>query len=258
MPIVAALSGLAIIALVVGALIGLAFVGGVIWLSLRGKEARLDVPPGMRPGPADETLERRMIVRHGGWSMLFVLFFATWLPIYWLAEPTTNVSEAVDFVDRSVERGGRWFAVATTENPTGFGCARCHGANAQGGTTSFTSPDGETIPDYAVPKLVDVCGGPNTGHPLIKSLDDVRDTIMEGRPDTPMPSWSIRFQGPMNDQQIQDLINYVISIQKNVPEGQNVCTNLKAAAAAATPSPEPTPTPSPGASPAATPSPEAT
>jgi mono/diheme cytochrome c family protein len=237
-----AISGIAIIGLAAAAVVGLAFVGGLIWLSLRGRpEKKPDIPPAMRPGPADETLERAKVVSLPGWGTLFVLFFTVWIPVQWLNEPTVNVNDEVEAVERSIERGSRWFQVSSEENPTGFGCARCHGANAEGGSVSFTTPDGEQIPDYPVPKLFDVCGGPEFGHPLIKSLEDVRNTIMQGRqPDTPMPSWSIRFQGAMNDQQIQDLINYLISIQ-DVPDDKNVCTNDQAAAAAATPSPRPAP-----------------
>ncbi len=248
MTILVGLSGIAIIGLAAAVAIGLAFVGGLIWLSLRGRPARKpDIPPAMRPGPADETLERAKVVSLPGWGTLFVLFFTVWIPFTWLNEPTVNVADEVEAVDRSVERGSRWFQVSSEENPTGFGCARCHGANAEGGTVSFTTPAGEVIPDYPVPPLVDVCGGPESGHPLIKSLDDVRNTIMEGRqPDTPMPSWSIRFQGAMNDQQILDLINYLVSIQ-TVPFEDNVCTNPEAAAAAA--SPTPTASPSPTGSP---------
>ena len=219
-----AISALAIIGLVGGIAIGLAFVAWVISLSRRGGEAKPDIPPGMRPGPADETRERRMTERHVGWSMLFVVFFATWLPIYWLKEPTTNVHEEVTRVEEATERGARWFAISDEENPLGFGCARCHGPEAQGGTTSFTNDAGETIPEYPVPALADVCGRLTIetvevdGQPKV----GIRDTIMQGRDGTPMPSWSIRFQGPMNDQQIQDLISYLVSIQ-NVPDGENLC-----------------------------------
>ncbi|HYH28272.1 MAG TPA: hypothetical protein VEA19_05810, partial [Actinomycetota bacterium] len=69
----------------------------------------------------------------------------------------------------------------------------------------------------------------------------IRDTIMQGREGTPMPSWSIRFEGPMNDQQIQDLINYIVSIQ-DVPDDQNLCrdpTLLNEPEAGPTPAPTP-------------------
>lgn len=230
---VVALSGIAIIGLAAAVAIGLAFVGGLIWLTLRGRPGRKpDIPPAMRPGPADETLERRKVESLPGWGTLFVLFFTLWIPIQWLNEPTVNVADEVEAVERSVERGGRWYQVSSEENPTGFGCARCHGANAEGGTVSFTNPDGEVIPEYPVPPLVNVCE-----RLTIEGAGQIRETIMQGRqPNTPMPSWSIRFQGAMNDQQIQDLINYLVTIQ-NVPENMNQCLDPSLA------------TPSPGSSP---------
>jgi mono/diheme cytochrome c family protein len=235
----------------------LAFFGGMLWIMLRRRPERPpEIPAGMRPGPADEVLERSMFERLLGWNVLFVLFFAAWLPVLWLREPGQNVADELDLVSRGVVRGQRWFLPSSEENPTGYGCANCHGLNAQGGTTRFTSETGEVIPNYPVPPLRNVCGGPNTGHAQIKSIDDIRNTIMQGRPGTPMPSWSVQFAGPMNDQQIEDLIRYLVSIQEGVPDSQNVCTNPKAAAAAATPSPTEGGA-SPGAeeSPAATPSP---
>jgi len=76
----------------------------------------------------------------------------------------------------------------------------------------------------AVPNLQTVCGGEKTGHPLIKSLDDIINTIAQGRSGTDMPSWSVRYAGAMDDQQINDLVNYILSIQK-VPAKENLCVN---------------------------------
>jgi mono/diheme cytochrome c family protein len=244
------------------ALVLLAFFGGVLWITVRRRPARPpEIPPAMQPGPADEVLERSMFERLLGWNVLFVLFFAAWIPVLWLREPSQNIADELDLVTRAVHRGRQWFLPSSPENPTGFGCANCHGMNAEGGTTRFTTEAGELVPNYPVPPLGNVCGGPNTGHPLIKSIDDIRNTIMQGRPGTPMPSWSVQFAGPMNDQQIEDLIRYLVSIQEGVPEDQNVCTNPQAAAAAATPSPSPNggeESPGAGESPGASPSPSPT
>ena len=227
-----ALSGPATFGLILAAVVGLGFAGALVLLTLRRRgDQGPDIPPGMRPGPADEVLERRHVERVTGWGIMFVALIAIWLPGLWLLEPDQNVDDAIELISKSTERGETWFQEANEENPTGFGCARCHGSEAEGGSVAYTTPDGEFIPDYPVPKLSDVCGGPNTGHPSIKSVEDIRTTIEEGREGTPMPSWSIRFAGPMNDQQVSDLINYLVSIQ-DVPEEQNVCTNPEAAAAA--------------------------
>jgi mono/diheme cytochrome c family protein len=258
---VAQLSTVTILALVAGAVIALAFVGGLIAYALRKRgPTGPDIPRGMRPGPPDEVLERRQLERIMGWGVLFVLFFATWLPLYWLGEPSRNVDNEIELINRSTARGGQWFQLADEDNPTGFGCARCHGAEAQGGSVPFTTPDGETV-EYDVPSLNDVCSR--------LPVDEIRTTIEQGREGTPMPSWSVEFAGPMNDQQISDLINYIVSIQEDVPQEQNLCTNPAAAAeaeaeATGTPGAEPVPTDTGtgGASPTSTetssPSPEGT
>jgi hypothetical protein len=33
-----------------------------------------------------------------------------------------------------------------------------------------------------------------------------------------MPTWGLGYGGPMNDQQIEDVINYLLSIQVGLPE----------------------------------------
>jgi mono/diheme cytochrome c family protein len=153
--------------------------------------------------------------------------------VIWLGEPGQNAADERELQQRSIARGQMWFEESSEENPTGFGCARCHGDNAEGGSVPYTTAQGEFIPDYPVPALNTVCGGTSTGHPQITSVEDIQTTIMEGREGTPMPSWSVRFAGPMNDQQILDLINYIVKInEENVPFEQNVCLNEEASIAA--------------------------
>ena len=41
-----------------------------------------------------------------------------------------------------------------------------------------------------------------------------------------MPSWSIRFEGALDDQQINDIVVYLVDLSsKNVPFKDNVCIN---------------------------------
>ena len=47
-----------------------------------------------------------------------------------------------------------------------------------------------------------------------------------------MPSWSIRYQGALNDQQINDLVVYLVEMSsENVPFEDNVCLNPEASRA---------------------------
>jgi mono/diheme cytochrome c family protein len=73
-----------------------------------------------------------------------------------------------------------------------------------------------------------VCGGPNTGHPAIYSTEDIYQVIAEGRGEV-MPSWSIRFEGALDDQQINDIVVYLVELSsENVSFEQNVCLNEEA------------------------------
>jgi mono/diheme cytochrome c family protein len=240
-----ALSTTATLALIAAVAVGLAFAGGLVMLSLRRRGDQPDIPHGMRPGPADEVLERRHVERTMAWGVVFMAIIAVSVAWVWLREPDQNVDDAIELVVRAEERGERWFGVADEANPTGFGCARCHGPEAEGGSIPFLNAvTGEFNPAYPVPPLNNVCARLTVAD--IDEPTNIRDTIMQGREGTPMPSWSVRFAGPMNDQQVQDLIAYLISIQ-TVPDEENLCTNPAAAAEAgaeepaAGPSPDVTP-----------------
>lgn len=241
-----AVSTVATLALIAAALVGLAFAGTLVLLAMRRRgDEGPDIPAGMRPGPSDEVLERRHVDRMKGWGILFVAISAIWLPALWLREPDQNVDDAIELVNRAIDRGEQWFGLPDEENPTGFGCARCHGTEAQGGSIPFTNPDtGDFNPAYPVPPLNSVCGRLPIDATDVKDVD-IRDTIMQGRAGTPMPSWSVRFAGPMNDQQIQDLIAYLVSIQ-TVPEKDNLCLNPAGAVEEESPAAGASPDVSPG------------
>jgi mono/diheme cytochrome c family protein len=176
----------------------------------------LDIPKGMRPGPSDPDLEKPLLERHIAYSLVFVVAMALLVPVVWLQEPQNNKKDTELQLAQSVERGRLTSLPGNEENQLGFNCERCHGPGLTGGTNFF---NGGFVP---VPNLTTVCGGKDFGHALITSLDDVINTIANGRDGTDMPSWSVREKGAMDDQQINDLINYLLSIQK-VPKGKNIC-----------------------------------
>lgn len=183
-----------------------------------GRRGGPDIPPGMRPGPSDADLEKPVLEKLYAWGLVMVVIMALWVPGVFLRENVTNRDDTEVLIEESIERGRETTKPFTEENQLGFDCERCHGPELSGGTNVFNG----TI--VSVPNLQTVCGGASTGHALIKSLDDVIATISEGRKGTDMPSWSVRFAGAMDDQQINDLVNYILSIQK-VPDKDNVCLN---------------------------------
>jgi cytochrome c553 len=212
------------IVLVIGGVILFAVAGGVL-LARRGASRRTpaaEIPRAMRPAPADADLETPILYKLLGWGVVFVVFMALWVPGTWLFEPDRNLSQERALLTESVARGKAAVQLFTEENQGGVGCVRCHGQGLTGSVILNT----ETGTPIQTPNLTTVCGGPWTGHPAIHRLDDIYATIMQGRAGTPMPSWSIRFAGALDDQQINDIVNYIVSIQdESVTQAHNVCTN---------------------------------
>ncbi|HYU57888.1 MAG TPA: c-type cytochrome [Actinomycetota bacterium] len=210
-----AVSGGVVLGLVAGAVAAAAILAGAVIVARRRPET-LDIPPAMGPGPADEALERRNLEKLMGWGALSFIVMAIWVPVLWLREPGQNVTDENGQTRTAIDRGEQ-----TTQNfqegvnEFGFSCVRCHGTGLQGGTNYF---QGGFV---TVPRLTDVCGR--------LTIDQVKTTIMEGRANTDMPSWSVRFAGPLDDQQINDILQYLISVQ-TVPDEDNLCINPQAGA----------------------------
>ncbi len=219
------------IVLVVGGAV-LVLVAGAVLLARRGPTRRAErpaeIPRAMRPGPADADLETPLLQKLQGWGVLLVAFFVIWVPMTWLFEPDRNLEQERALLTDSIARGKAAVQLYSEENQGGVGCVRCHGQGLTGSTILNT----QTNTPIPTPNLTTVCGGPWTGHPLIYSLNDVYITIEQGR--NIMPSWSIRYAGALDDQQINDIVNYIVSIQdkQQVPFNHNVCINPNATAAA--------------------------
>jgi len=208
------------IILAVGGAIFIAIAGGILILRGRRRE-EADIPNAMRPGPSDPDLETPLLQKLQGWGVLLVLFFVIWVPAVWLFEPDRNLEQDRELTTAAIDRGAHAVQVFTEENQGGVGCVNCHGPTLQGSVILNT----QTQTPIQTPNLTTVCGGPFTGHRLIYGLRDIQTTIEQGR--GIMPSWSIRYAGALGDQQINDIINYLVSIQK-VPDSENVCTNPEA------------------------------
>jgi mono/diheme cytochrome c family protein len=213
--------------LAIGGAIFVLIAGAVLVLRGRRVEAA-DIPNAMRPGPSDPDLETPLLHKLQGWGVLLVLFFVVWVPAVWLLEPSNNLEQEEALLTESIRRGSHEVELFTEENQAGVGCVQCHGSTLEG--SRILNTESQTV--IPTPNLTTVCGGPYTGHPLIYGMRDIVTTIEQGRGQ--MPSWSIRYEGALGDQQINDLLNYIVSIQdeEQVPFEQNLCTNPEAVDAA--------------------------
>ncbi len=208
--------------------------GTALFLRGRTTERGPDIPRAMRPGPADGALETPLLQKLMGWSVVLVAFFAIWIPYAWLREPSVNLQQEEELKQQAIARGHAAVLLNSEDNLLGVGCVRCHGPELRGGV--IQAGDGYAYP----PNLTTICAGlfADPPHSAIASIDDIYQVIQQGR--NVMPSWSIRYQGALDDQQINDIVNYLVYMSSpNVPYEDNICVNpdavkrAQAAAAAA-------------------------
>jgi mono/diheme cytochrome c family protein len=167
--------------------------------------SEIELAPNRKPYYDDETLEGPRLNRALLAGLLTLLVVGIGLPLYALDEPTRQAEAIVGFDNRFASWGSQDFAT-TAEG--GFNCAGCHGAGGVGGAADYTFTDARTqrvrTVSWKAPALNTVM--------LRFSEAEVRYILTYGRPFSPMSPWGIEGGGPMNDQQIQNIVEYLKSI----------------------------------------------
>jgi mono/diheme cytochrome c family protein len=192
-------------------------------------------PQNLTPFLEDEDLEGRKLERVLGVALLSVLTIALALAVYYILEPRREASAEKGFKKRSIERGATLFANPQSkafDNTKSLQCANCHGVDAKGGSAKFTiksedpscdpnAPITEQTPSQCLPVQVAWQAPPLDVVLLRYSRDQVTDIVTYGRPGTPMPSWGIKSgKGVLNEQGVNDLVNYLESITITPKEAQ--------------------------------------
>lgn len=160
-----------------------------------------EMPPGLRPGYADEQLERRVLERNMLVGVVLTLFFAAFFPIYWAVEHSRLSAEAeTRFVSQTVAGEALYQDL----------CAECHGSNAQGG--SAPSPyDPESL--WPAPNLTNIVARNEDNPNILDIREYVEVTIHQGRPGTPMPEWGQAAGGPLTDEEIASITTWILAVQ---------------------------------------------
>jgi mono/diheme cytochrome c family protein len=184
--------------------------GALVWLLANIRRAKpevgaeIELAPNRKPYYDDEGMEGKRLDSFGAWALVSIAIVAIGLPLYWLAEPGRQ-SGAVDYFDATFAKRGSHLYATTAEG--GFNCAGCHGGVAGGPVTyTLTDPVTKKIRQVAwtAPSLDDVT--------LRMTDDQLKEVLTYGRPFSPMPAWGIAGGGPMNEQQIENLMAYLHSI----------------------------------------------
>jgi mono/diheme cytochrome c family protein len=191
--------------------------------------SEIELAANRRPYLDDEQLEGPRLDRALRWGLISLTIVGVGLPLYWLAEPGRQSGAVSNFSDTFVSRGAALFA-PTADG--GFNCAGCHGgAQALGGQVPYTLTEYKYDENGEI--LRDKDGNPDTTlrqvswrAPALNTValrmteDQIRNVLTYGRPFSPMPAWGIEGGGPMNAQQIQNLIDYLESIAITPEEAQ--------------------------------------
>ena len=185
-------------------IITVVLVGAVVWLSFLGVAAlrsrrREGIPPNQAPGVTDDALETRRLERVQQAAVLLSAFLAVGLAIYYLSETDRQHSFVDQFHEESVERGEELVGPGEAD------CWSCHGPNGVGGVASYVEKRTGVSVSWSAPSLDDIF--------MRYDRDIITYWITYGRGNSPMPPWGTVGGGPMNEQQIFDIVNYLESIQ---------------------------------------------
>lgn len=188
-------------------ILAIVFLGGLVYLFFNIRAAKAEVGSEIelaanRNEPLkDEDLEGRRLDIALLANLLMLTIIAIALPFYWLGEPGREEGRNVD-TDRIFTNRGEEIYVE------GAQCVSCHGAAGAGGsvTTAITDDDGGFLAQvvWKAPAL-------NT---LLSRFteDEVIHTLNFGRNGV-MPAWGGGGGGPLTDQQLEEVVYYIRSIQ---------------------------------------------
>ena len=213
------------IGFVLAGLLILAFAVAVLVNMRRGRRevgSEIELAPNRLPGTPDEELETTRLDRTLGLGLVALVVIAVALPLYWLAEPGRQEDAAAGFQDVFISRGEELYV-------NGSQCASCHGPEGTGGVATYTITDPSTGDfveqvDWNAPALNTVL--------YRYTPDEVKYVLNYGRGNTPMPAWGAPGGGPLTDQQLDDLVYYLRSIQLPAEEWASMVEEELAAACA--------------------------
>jgi cytochrome c553 len=173
--------------------------------------SEIELAPNRKPYLSDEELETKKLDRTLRWALILLVIVAVGLPLYWLAEPS-RMSGAVENFQSTFESRGEQTYVEGSQ------CQNCHGPEGTGGQATYTilDADGEFVAtvNWRAPALDTVL--------LRFSREEVEYIINYGRPFSPMPGWGASVnKGPLNEQQVSNVIDYLESIQLTPEEAQH-------------------------------------
>lgn len=182
----------------------LAVIGWLAYVVTQSRVARRrEAPPqNLTPYMTDDELESKRLNKVLVSALVTTAVLAITLPVYFLNETGRQASAEHRFEEIAIERGHEWWLE--------FQCFNCHGLDGGGGGAPFIEPRSGIPTTWSAPSLNDVL--------YRYSEDEVRFWIVFGRQGTPMPAWGVEGGGPLNTQQVDELIAYIRTLQ--IPQSE--------------------------------------
>ena len=198
-------------------LISLAIIGALAYfaaIGFRGSGRTKDVAPNLDKYKSDDELETNHLDRTLSIAVLVASLLTIMIPLYYLGEQNRQ-EEFIEYFDEvSVERGEHLYEE--------FGCGNCHGVDGSGGAASYVEKRSGVSVIWAAPAINNVF--------YRYDSEEIRYWLIFGRANSPMPAWGLEGGGPMNDGQLDDLIDYLRYFQiPQEEELQNIEVNVNSA-----------------------------
>jgi len=187
-------SSLSITLIALGIIAALAFFTAT---GFRGSGKVSDYAPNLTKYRTDDDLETKTLDRTLTVAVLIASLLTIMIPLYYLGEQDRQEGFVEEFDEVSVERGEHLYEE--------FGCGNCHGVDGSGGAASYVEKRSGINVIWTAPAINNVF--------FRYDDEEVRYWLIYGRANSPMPAWGLEGGGPMNDGQLDDLIEYMHHFQ---------------------------------------------
>lgn len=196
---------------VIAALVLIGFVGYLIINVFSSGTAEIgseiELAPNRKPYYNDEDMETKRLDISLAAGLGTLAIVALSLPLYWLGEPGRQDGRDEFTIAQFAGRGEGLYEEL---------CAACHSVGGVGGVAPYTILDdaGRFVQssDWTAPALTTVL------HRF--DVEELTNILQYGRPQSPMPAWGGLGGGPLTDQQLEEIIEYIKRIQLDSEEMQ--------------------------------------
>lgn len=189
------------IVITVAALAAIAWLAFLVANSMRGR-GKEEVAPNLAPGITDDTLESKRLDKTLASAVVLSGILALSLPIYFVSEQNRQDGFVEEFDGVALERGAHLYEE--------FQCGVCHGVDGGGGVAAYLEKRSDINVAWSAPAINTVF--------YRYDPEEVRFWIVRGRANSPMPAWGLEGGGPMNDQQVDELMEYLQSEEFILPQ----------------------------------------